>query len=124
MSIERARLLIRVANQIQDNVDRRSLLSWADEILASSGDEEISNEPNRLSFPIPIFRVYKREVYDARLLKGWRIEIDGKEYPNPSAAARYISDNSENGWLVWRYVDKSTGKRLRIDKLRHTYKDV
>ena len=118
MSIEKARLLIRVANQLPDGSDRHSLLIWADEILANGGHEVISTKPSGFSFPIPVFRRYKGKLYQGRLLKGWRIEMNGKEYPSPSAAAVHISGHPENGWRMWRYIDESNSEEQPIDRLR------
>ena len=118
MSIDKARLLIRVANQLSDSSDRRSLLAWADEILASSENEAITAEPSGLLFPVPVFRRYKGKRYDAKLLKGWRIKLNGKIYKSLSAAAVHISGHPENGWRMWRYIDESTNEEQPIDRLR------
>lgn len=120
MSSEKARLLIRgVANQLPNGSDLRKQLEWADEILANNEHEPITNEPSGLSFPIPVFRRYKGTLYNGKLLKGWRIEINGKVYNSPSAAAVHISGHSEDGWRVWRYIDKSNNEQKPIDKLRY-----
>ncbi len=118
MSIERVRLLIRVANQLADGSDRRSLLAWADEILASGQNEPNGAKPNGLSFPIPVFRRYKGKLYNGQLLKGWRIEMNGKVFRSPSGAAVAISGHSEDGWRVWRYIDESNNEEHIIDRLR------
>jgi hypothetical protein len=115
MPIDKARLLIRVANQLPDSDDRRALLAWADEILA--GAEGIP-EPGQLNFPIPVFRRYKGKLYQGQLLKGWRIQLNGKVYPTPSAAAVHVSTHNENGWRMWRYIDESTDKEYPIERLR------
>ena len=117
MSIERARLLLRVANQLSDDSDRRSLLAWADEILANSQNEAITTEPSGLSFPISVFRRYKGKLYNGKFLKNRKIEMNGKQY-SPSAAAGQISGHLENGWKVWRYVDASNNEEHPIDRLR------
>lgn len=119
MSIERARLLIRVANQLPDSSDRRSLLAWADEILAISQNEPVAVEPTGLSFPIPVFRRYKGKTYNGQLLKGWKIELNGRVYPSVSAAAIHISGHNENGWRSWRYIDESSGGEHTIDTIRN-----
>lgn len=119
MSIEKARLLIRGANQLPDGSDRRSLLAWADEILANSENQALA-EPSGLSFPIPVSRRYKGKLYSGRLLKGWRIEMNGKVYPRPSGAAGHISGHFENGWRVWRYIDESNNEEKPIDRLRNS----
>ena len=119
MSIEKARLLIRVANQLPDGSDRRRLLEWVDELLSHTHDEPISVVTNALSFPIAVFRRYKGRLYRGQLLKGWKIQMDGKEYPSPSAAAVEISGHPENGWRMWRYMDEVTNKEQPIDRLRN-----
>ena len=121
MSIEKAKLLIRgVANQLPNGSDLRRQLEWADEILANSEHEPITTEPSGLSFPIAVSRRYKGKLYSGQLLKGWRIEMNGKVYPSPSAAAGHISGNFENGWRVWRYIDESNNEEKPIDRLRNS----
>jgi len=117
MSIEKARLLLRVANQIPDGSDRHHLIAWADEILANSQNEAKTTELGRPSFPILVFRRYRGKLYNAKFLKNRRIEMNGKQY-SPSAAAGQISDHLENGWKVWRYVDESNNEEHPIDRLR------
>ncbi len=119
MSNEKARLLIRgVAIQLPKDSDLRRQLEWADEILANSEHEPLTSEPRGLSFPIPVFRRYKGKLYNGKLLKGWRIEMNGKVYPSTSAAAVHISGHPENGWRMWRYFDESTNEEQPIDRLR------
>ncbi len=120
MSIEKARLLIRgVANQLPSGSDLRRQLEWADEILTNSEHEPITTGPSGLSFPIPVFRRYKGKLYNGQLLKGWRIEMNGKVHPSPSAAAVHISGHPENGWRMWRYVDESNNEEQPIERLRY-----
>ena len=117
MSIEKARLLIRgVTNQLPNGSDLRRQLEWADEILANSQNEPVTNEQDRLSFPIPVFRRYKGELYHGQFFKNRKIEINGKQY-SPSTAAGLISGKLENGWKVWRYVDEFNEVQP-IDRLR------
>ena len=118
MSIDKARLLIRVANQIPDSQDRKALLVWADELLAGSEDRVSVIGPKQLEFPIQVFRRYKGKIYQGQLLKGWRIQLNGKVYPSPSAAAVHISGHNENGWRMWRYMNESTNREEPIDRLR------
>ena len=121
MSIEQARLLIRgVANQLPNGSDLRRQLEWADEILTDSEHEPITTGPSGLSFPIPVFRRYKGKLYNGQLLKGWRIEMNGKVYSSPSAAAVHISGHPENGWRLWRYIDESNNEEQPIDRLRYS----
>ena len=121
MPDEKARLLIRgVVNQLPNGSDLRRQLEWADEILANSEHEPITTEPGGLSFPIPVFRRYKGKLYNGQLLKGWRIEMNGKAHPSPSAAAYHISGHNENGWRVWRYVDESNNEEQPIARLRNS----
>ena len=118
MSIERARLFIRIANQIPDSEDRRTLLALADEELAGAQVTRGVAESGKLNFPIRIFRRYKGRLYQGQLLKGWRIQLNGKVYPSPSAAAVHVSGHPENGWRTWRYIEESTGEEQPIDRLR------
>ena len=118
MSIDRARLLIRVANQIPSSEDKKTLLAWADELLAGTQVNVVSSSSQQLNFPIPIFRRYKGTLYQGQLLKGWRVQLNGNVWPSPSTAAGKISGNFENGWRVWRYIDESSNKEQPIDRLR------
>lgn len=118
MSIDRARLLIRSANQIPDSEDRRTLLAWADEILAGAQVTGGVVESRHLNFPIPVFRRYKGRLYQGQLLQGWRIQLNGRVYPSPSAAAVHVSGHPENGWRMWRYIEESTGEEQPIDRFR------
>ena len=118
MSIEKTRLLIRAANQIPDGPDRRALLIWADEILAGRDNVIIPAELTEDKFPIRIFRRHKGKLYEGQLLKGWRVQLDGRHFESPSAAAVFISGYPVNGWRMWRYLDESTGKEQPIDRLR------
>ena len=119
MDSEKVRLLIRgVANQLPNGSDLRKQLEWADEILTNSEHVPITNELSGLSFPIPVFRRYRGKLYNGQLLKGWRIEMNGRVYPSPSAAAVHISGHNENGWRIWRYIDESNSEEQPIDRLR------
>ncbi len=118
MSIDRARLLIRIANQIADSEDRQTLLAWADEILVGAQVTGDTDKSQQLSFPISVFRRYKGRLYQGQLLQGWRIQLNGKVYPSPSNAAFHVSGHSENGLRVWRYIEESTGEEQPIKKLK------
>ena len=119
MSIEKARLLIRVANQINNESDKEALLKFADEILADNmnGSKIVNTVQDNSS--ISIFRNYKGKRYDAKLLKGGRVEFNGKEFKSPSGAAVMISGHNENGWRMWRYIDQSSNRNEPIEKLRN-----
>ena len=70
MSIEKARLLIRVSNQINDESDRKALLALADEILAKKENVAAINNSVQVKFPIQIFRRYKgKPAYKFQELK-------------------------------------------------------
>ncbi|GAG35700.1 unnamed protein product, partial [marine sediment metagenome] len=64
--------------------------------------------------------LYKGRRYDALLLDGYRVELDGTIYSSPSAAANAVSGHNENGWRTWRYVNPASGRVLAIDGLRRT----
>ena len=118
MSIEKARLLIRVSNQINDESDRKALLALADEILAKKENVAAINNSVQVKFPIQIFRRYKGKLYEGLLLRGSKVEYNGKVYDSPSAAAVFISGHPENGWRMWRYIDDSSNTEKPIDRLR------
>jgi hypothetical protein len=118
---QKAQLLIRLA--LKNPQDADILLPWADELLesASLGPAAPSAHDGGgpFSFPKPIFRVYKGRRYDASLLEGWQVEMDGAVYSSPSRAAFKVTDHQENGWRVWKYLDPTTGEGIMIDRLRH-----
>jgi len=121
---DKVRLLIRVAQKCPD--DSNALLAWAEELLGGGAREDgslarsadVSQGP-RIPLPLPIFRVYKGRRYDALLLDGWRVELNGTTHPSPSAAANAVSHHSENGLITWRYLDSPSGRVLAIRTLRH-----
>jgi hypothetical protein len=118
MYIDRARLLIRVSNQIPDSEDKRALLAWADELLAGTQVDNNLSGSKGLKPPIPVFRRYRGKLYKGLLLQGGKIQLNGRIYDSPSAAAGHISGHSENGWKVWRYINETTGEEQPIDRLR------
>jgi len=120
MSIEKARLLIRVANQINNESDKEALLKFADEILAGKINESKIIHTADENSSTPIFRKYKGKMYTGKLFRGGRIEFNGKEYKSPSGGAVQISGHNENGWRMWRYIDQSTNKDEPIEKLRNS----
>jgi len=65
-----------------------------------------------------IYRSYKGKRYEAEILEDGRIKLEDDTIVNSlSKAARYISKNSENGWIIWRYKDENGGEYL-MDELR------
>ncbi len=118
-TIEKARLLIRVANAMPDGGDRRALLAWADEILSAIGDlGQVSSTGQQVQFPVPIFRRYKGKEYRALLLEDFRVQVNGKIYGSPAAAATAVSGHNENGWRIWRYKHEPTSEVRSIDDFR------
>ncbi len=123
MAINKARLLIRVANEVTDSEDKSALLQWADEILSGTQTTTYEAGNQVVKFPIDIFRRYKQMIYPAKLLPGWKIEFNGETFSSPSPAAHKISGKTENGWLVWRYIDEKTGEEYFIDSIRNNLYD-
>ena len=118
MDVERVRLLIRVANEINDEADKKSLLRFADELLADKNVALKERDTNQETGFVDIFRKLKGKTYNGRLLKGGRVEFDGKTYRTPSGAARVISNHNENGWIAWRYIDRTSDSEQPIEKIR------
>ena len=116
MTIKGVRVLIQEAYKTNDEKDRKALLALADEVL-SRIENEFRVEPKE-KYPISIFRNYKGKKYNAELLEGWNVAINGDIYSSPSAAAISISGNNENGWRAWRYLDESSNTVQPIDRLR------
>ena len=65
MSIDKARLLIRVANEVENDEDRKALLRWADDILSGNQTILSEDEEHIIKLPIEIFRRYKGKTYNA-----------------------------------------------------------
>lgn len=118
-SLEKAKLLIRVAKGSINEADRQAVLTWADELLEEKIPEMTRLKETVIDFPIPIFRRYKGKRIDAFLLKGGKVELDGVYYPSVSKAAGAVSGKSENGWLVWRYLDVTNNREKPIDDIRN-----
>ena len=118
MSIEKARLLIRAANQMPEGPDQRALLVWAEQILAGRDSVIVPTQLTEDKFPIQIFRHHKGKLYEGQLLRGWKVQFDGTLFPTPSASAVHIVGYNVNGWRWWRYLDQSSGKEQPIDRLR------
>ena len=119
---EKAQLLIRLARKNPD--ERDALLVWTEELLSSNPQRALVQtvqSNGRLQFPVAIFRVFKHRNNDALLLEGWRVEMDGRTFSSPSAAAVAISGNSVNGWRFWNYKNPQGRTRI-IDDLRQPSK--
>ena len=124
--IDRARLLIRVANVLGENFEgeRRSLLQWADELLGgvpslgSSVNGQPSGDSSGISFPLPIFRLYKDRRFDGQLLENGHVQMNGITYTSVTGAAFAVSGHSENGWVVWKFKHPDTGVINSIGTLR------
>lgn len=125
--LERARLLVRIAGILrgeQYESERVQLLAWADELLAGKPAGLNATilrtlRPNSAAtLPMSIYRVYRHKRHDATLLDGWRVQLGGKIYPSPSAAAVSVSGHPENGWRTWKYTDPKSGEVRTIDSLR------
>ena len=122
MSIKQARLLIGIAMEMEDKADRNSLLELAMKELAQYPERIEDENKENIVFPIRVFRRYKGQLYEGNLLEKWRIGLDkdGYVFDSPSAAAMYISGHNENGWRIWRYIDKVTNIEQPIDRLRNS----
>ena len=132
-NVEKTRLLIRVAGRLagsEAEPDRGQLFVWADQLLGrestdadgtpttvEDGKEDNSSRPV-IIFPVPIFKVYKHRRYEASLFPDWTVEMKGRKYNSPSAAAFGVTDTNSNGWRFWRYIDPNTREEQRIDHLR------
>ncbi|MEW5949010.1 MAG: DUF87 domain-containing protein, partial [Thermodesulfobacteriota bacterium] len=72
---------------------------------------------------IEIRAEYKGKSYTAAYsIKDKSINYEGKTF-SPSAAAKYITNTSINGWKFWKYYDEQTGSWRLIDKLRKAAPD-
>jgi hypothetical protein len=120
MSIKQAKLLIGIAMEIDDKADRDSLLELAIKELNNYSDIIKADNKDSIEFPIRVFRKYKGQLFEGNLVDKWHIILnkDGYVFDSPSAAAMFISGHNENGWRVWRHLDKSTNTEQPIDKLR------
>ncbi len=68
-----------------------------------------------------IYRNYKGKVFEAEFLSDGKIKFlkDGKICDSPSMAANYITNNSVNGWIWWKYKDEYGHEHI-LDELRRT----
>ncbi len=120
--LEKATLLIRVAKQVGNGGDGRALLTWAEELLSGAGAASAkakARTKTEVSFPVSVFAHHKGKKYDALLLQDCKIQLDGKVYRSPSAAAAAIAGYRYpvNGWRFWRYRNEK-GEERPIDDLR------
>ncbi|RJQ37660.1 MAG: hypothetical protein C4555_06120 [Dehalococcoidia bacterium] len=113
---ERAALLIRVAQQIRDSVDKQAILSWAEELISKTYAPAQNTKQQEITYPIDVFARYKNILYHGKLLNDGKIERNGDSF-SPSKAAINITHNSVNGWRFWRYMNKN-GQERAIDTLR------
>lgn len=69
---------------------------------------------------VEIFVTYKGQKYFAVYLGESKIVFENVVYKSPSAAANMVTKGKQvNGWKFWKYINKSTGKELPLDKLRN-----
>ena len=66
-----------------------------------------------------IYRIYNGEKHKAEILRDGkiRLEYDGTVVNSLSKATGRISKKSENGWIIWKYIDRS-GKEWLMSELR------
>ncbi len=69
--------------------------------------------------PVAIYATHKGRKHEARLLPGWRVQIDSHLYKSPSGAAVAITQYPVNGWRFWQYTDEA-GQERTIDHLRQS----
>ena len=69
-----------------------------------------------------IYRTYKGKRYEAKILNDGKIKLeDGTIVNSLSKAATHISKKSENGWIIWKYMDRN-GKEWSMSELRDKLK--
>lgn len=70
---------------------------------AATGDRPAAGLVERA---VTLRKVYKGQVYVARLLPNGTIRFGGKAYSSPSGAAKAIRKRPTNGWSFWRMKDQ------------------
>jgi Restriction Enzyme Adenine Methylase Associated/Protein of unknown function (DUF2924) len=60
---------------------------------------------------------YKGQTHLARVSSG-ALELGGKRFDSPSAAAMSITGHPVNGWMFWKYRLPGQGKWADLKKLR------
>ncbi|MDT7943075.1 MAG: hypothetical protein RQ985_00760 [Dehalococcoidia bacterium] len=91
------------------------LLEWRLEQLEARGGE--GERAEELLFPLAVIGEAGGRSYRGLLHRDGAVEVDGRRYPSPSAAAVAILGYAQNGWRFWRYRDAS-GVMHPIDRLR------
>ncbi len=66
--------------------------------------------------------VCKGEVTWGRVVGNGQLEVNGRNYPNPSRAAQGLMRGGANGWYYWHCKDVN-GNWRRIEELRKVYRE-
>ncbi|RMH93270.1 MAG: hypothetical protein D6681_13710 [Calditrichaeota bacterium] len=75
----------------------------------------------KVTFPLPIYAIYKGQTYRAELLNlEGQVRLGEHIFNTPSAAAKTIATTWKqvNGWTFWRFDDPETGQSRKISDLR------
>ncbi len=91
------------------------LLEWRLQRLEAAGGEE--ERAGELLFPLPVVGEAGGRAFRGLLHRDGTVEVDGRRYPSPSAAAVALVGYAQNGWRFWRYRDPM-GALHPIDRLR------
>jgi Restriction Enzyme Adenine Methylase Associated len=74
-----------------------------------------------LAAPMRLFRKYKGQTIEAKLLPDGKVEFGGKQYDSCSTAAEIARGTvtgrrmHTNGWIFWQWTDKDGNKRTLFD---------
>ncbi len=75
----------------------------------------------KISLPLIIRAKHKGEIFMGELLDlEGNVRWNGQQYTTPSGAAKAIATDwkAVDGWIFWRYLNRSSGKWEKIGKLR------
>lgn len=109
VSMEELRRLVALARSSLE------LLEWR--LQQMEGEEREREKAGGLVFPLAVVGEAGRRQYRGLLYSDGTIEVEGRRYPSPSAAAVALLGYAQNGWRFWRYRD-ALGVMRPIDRLR------
>ena len=64
------------------------------------------------------FRMHFKSIRHSAIVNDGALELDGKRFNSPSAAAFYITNNGVNGWIYWECKLSESSPWVIISSLR------
>ena len=94
--------------------DRAKSRSTRREVSATRGTPTLAPYIKR---GFRIRREYKGVMYTAKVYRSGTINLAGRLYNSPSTASKAVAGRSSDGWIFWRYKNKS-GEWVPLNHLR------